>query len=191
MASHPENSDLELVALIAQDDVQAFAEIYQRYKGILYRHAYRMLNDQEEAKDVLQDLFTTFWTRRKEISVKGSLSSYLYSALRNRIFDLIAHKQVEQKYIQSLAHFMEAGECITDQQVREKELSALIEKEILLLPPRMREVFELSRKHNLSYKEIADELNISDKTVKKQVNNALTILREKIDIAFLLAFLLK
>lgn len=183
-------SDPELMALISEDDNLAFAEIYQRYKGVLFLHAHRILDSEEEAKDVLQELFTTLWTKRNAIVLKGSLSSYLYGAVRNRIFDLIAHKKVEEKYIRSLATFIDQGEWVTDQELREKELAELIEKEIAGLPPKMREVFELSRKKNLSYQEIANELQISDKTVKKQVNNALQILRGKLDIAFILTVFL-
>jgi RNA polymerase sigma-70 factor (ECF subfamily) len=189
MASYYPSSDLELAALVANDDDQAFAEIYRRYNSVLFLHAYRMLGDQEEAKDILQELFTTLWLNRKEIKLHTSFSSYLYKALRNRIFDVIAHKKVEQKYISSLAAFIEKGEWLTDQQVREKELTVLIEQEVSLLPPKMREVFEMSRNTDLSYKEIAEELRISDKTVKKQVSNALHILRQKLDLAFILVFI--
>lgn len=190
MNAYQEFSDLELMTLISEDDDQAFAEIYQRYKGVLFMHAYRILGSEEETKDVLQELFTALWTKRNSIVLKVSLSSYLYGAIRNRIFDVIAHKKVEERYIDSLAAFIEEGECVTDHQLRENELAALIEREIALLPPKMRAVFELSRKKNLSYSEIADELHISDKTVKKQVNNALHILRVKLDIAFIITVFL-
>lgn len=189
MASYYPSSDLELAALIADDDDRAFAEIYRRYKGVLFLHAYRMLGDQEEAKDILQELFTTLWLNRKEIKPHTSFSSYLYKALRNRIFDVMSHKKVEQKYVNSLADFIEKGEWVTDQQVRERELTELIEQEVSLLPTRMREVFEMSRNTGLSYKEIAQELQISDKTVKKQVSNAIHILRQKLDLAFILMFI--
>lgn len=178
-------SDLELARMIARDDTHAFSEIYRRYRGVLYLHALRMLHDEEEAKDVLQDLFTVLWDNRHGIQYHSSFSSYLYKALRNRILDLMSHKKVEQKYIDSLARFIEEGECVTDQLIREKELAQVIESEISLLPPRMREVFEMSRNTDLSYKQIADELHISDKTVKKQVSSALHILRNKIDLAFI------
>lgn len=178
-------SDLELARMIARDDTRAFSEIYRRYRGVLYLHALRMLHDEEEAKDVLQDLFTVLWDNRHDIQYHSSFSSYLYKSLRNRILDLMSHKKVEQKYIDSLARFIEEGECVTDQLIREKELSQVIESEISLLPPRMREVFEMSRNTDLSYKQIAEELHISDKTVKKQVSSALHILRNKIDLAFI------
>ncbi|WP_353718918.1 RNA polymerase sigma-70 factor [Dyadobacter sp. 676] len=177
-------TDPALLALIAEDDDLAFAEVYRRYKGVLFLHARRILGNEEEAKDVLQELFTTLWIKRNSLRFTTSLSAYLYASVRNRIFDIIAHRKIEEKYIASLAAFIEKGEYVTDQQLLEQELKELIEKEITLLPPKMREVFELSRKENLSYKEIAEQLHVSDKTVKKQVNNALHILREKLDTAF-------
>ncbi|GAB2801016.1 RNA polymerase sigma-70 factor [Rhabdobacter roseus] len=191
MAIYSEFSDAELMLLLSGSDGLAFAEIYQRYTGALFIHAYRILGDEEEAKDVIQELFAVLWIKRNTIVLRTSLSSYLYSSVKNRILDLIAHKKVEDRYVRSLGRFIDEGEYVTDQQVREKELSELIEREVALLPPRMREVFELSRRDNLSYKEIAEELNISDKTVKKQVNSALSILRQKLDIAFLCAFFLR
>ena len=191
MAIYSEFSDAELMLLLSGGDGLAFAEIYQRYTGALFIHAYRILGDEEEAKDVIQELFAVLWIKRNTIVLRTSLSSYLYSSVKNRILDFIAHKKVEDRYVRSLGRFIDEGEYVTDQQVREKELSELIEREVALLPPRMREVFELSRRDNLSYKEIAEELNISDKTVKKQVNTALSILRQKLDIAFICAFFLR
>lgn len=177
--------------LVRQHDERAFTEIYNRYKGVLFIHACRMLENTEEAKDVIQDLFTVLWSRRNEILITGSLSSYLYAAVKNRILDQMAKDKSRDRYIDSLAGFMEEGEYITDHQLRENELSRLIEKEVALLPAKMRQIFELSRVSNLSHKEIAAEMNISDKTVKKQISNALIILRKKIDVAFsVLALLL-
>lgn len=184
-------SNQELMDLVRQHDERAFTEIYNRYKGVLFIHACRMLENAEEAKDVIQDLFTVLWSRRNEILITGSLSSYLYAAVKNRILDQMAKDKSRDRYIDSLAGFMEEGEYITDHQLRENELSRLIEKEVALLPAKMRQIFELSRVSNLSHKEIAAEMNISDKTVKKQISNALIILRKKIDVAFsVLALLL-
>jgi RNA polymerase sigma factor (sigma-70 family) len=93
---------------------------------------------------------------------------------------VIAHQQVESKYVSSLQRFLEEGYCVTDHQVRERQLAALIEKGISELPPKMREVFELSRKQAMSHKEIAEQLNLSEQTVRTQVKNALRILRLKL-----------
>ncbi|PPL01460.1 RNA polymerase sigma-70 factor [Parapedobacter indicus] len=190
MFLYDEQSDRELVTLIRESDEKAFAALYKRYNGVLFLHARRLLEDEDEAKDALQELFTKFWIKRQEIEIRSSLSAYLYAALRNQILATFSHKKVMEKYIDSLQQFLEEGQCMTDDWIREKELREQIEKEVALLPAKMRKVFELSRSINLSYKEIAFELDISDKTVKKQMNNALRILKHKIYLvlAFLLFF---
>ncbi|HYH54966.1 MAG TPA: sigma-70 family RNA polymerase sigma factor, partial [Anseongella sp.] len=125
-------------------------------------------------------LFTTLWTRRAELDIKGCLSAYLYVCIRNRVIKLISRKQVESAYFTSLGLFLEQGSPIADHLVREKELARTIEREIGELPPKMRTIFNLSRKEHLSHGEIADRLGLSAATVKKQVNNALKVLRVKL-----------
>ena len=173
-------SDHELVLLLQQDDCNAFAQIYERYKGALYIHAFHRIHDREEARDLVQQLFTTLWDNRKTLDVKSHLSGYLFTAVRNRVFKFVAHQHVELSYISSVTQFVNSGECITDYLVREKELLSIIDKEIAELPVKMREIFELSRKTGLSHKEIAAQLDLSEKTVRNQVNNALKILKIKL-----------
>lgn len=189
MTSSNNISDSELLSQMANDNRLAYAEIYNRYKGVLFLHAFKIIKDEDEAKDIIQELFITLWLRRKGISITTNLSAYLYTAIRNRVLDHIAHKSVQGKYIDSLACFIEQGEWVTDQQIREKELSELIELEIAQLPPKMRQVFQLSRFEEYSHFEIAQKLNISDKTVKKQVHNALQILRKKLELTVFIWFL--
>jgi RNA polymerase sigma-70 factor (ECF subfamily) len=181
MTDYSEFNDSELANLLKEGNQYAYTEIFERYKGLLYKHAFRLLNDQEEANDIIQDLFLTLWQKKTELNFRTSLSSYLYSAVRNRIFDLISHQKVASKYLDSIKVFVEQGDYITDEQVRGNELSRIIEKEIASLPPKMRKVFELSRQGELSYKEIGRQLNISDKTVKQQAYNAVKILKLKIN----------
>ncbi len=177
-------SDQQLMDLVRQHDEEAYTEIYKRYNGVLFVHALRMLDSEEEAKDVVQDLFVVLWQRRGDIKIRGSLSAYLYSAVRNRILDQISRSRTHDRYIHSLASFIAEGVNGTDHLVREKELSQIIEREVALLPDRMQHIFRLSRSNELSHKEIAEKMNLSDKTVKKQISNALIILRKKLDIAF-------
>jgi RNA polymerase sigma-70 factor (ECF subfamily) len=181
MAACSAYTDQELVALLKQGDQFAYTEIFEKYKVILYKHAYRLLGDEEDSNDVIQDLFLTLWQKRIDLNFKVSLSSYLYSSVRNRIFDIITHQKVAAKYLASIKTFVEQGDYITDNHIRTKELSLIIEKEIAALPPKMREIFELSRDERLSYKDIAEKLGISDGTVKQQVYNAVKILKLKIN----------
>lgn len=184
-------SDQELINLLKKGDEVAFYEIYERYKGILHMHAYKKLGDFEEAKDVVQELFALLWSKRTALPETTNLSGYLYSSVRNRIFNIFAHKKVEEKYVTSFQKLNSEAIYITDEKIRENELAKQIEAEINALPERMREVFLLSRKENLSHKEIAENLDISVFTVKNHIKKALKILRTKLNSHAYIVFLIK
>jgi len=184
MSEYSDHKDADLLHLLKNGDHMAYKEIYNRYWGILYRHSLRMLQDAEQTKDVIQDVFTMLWVKRAEFEFQVSLSAFLYASVRNRTLNQIDHSKVRTKYMDSLQQAIEEGECSTDNLVNEKELTKRIEAELANLPEKMRVVFELSRKHDYSYKEIADELSITDHTVKKQMSNALKILRSRINFLF-------
>jgi RNA polymerase sigma-70 factor (ECF subfamily) len=168
-------------------DRAAFTELYNRFWPLLYRHARKMLRNDEDALDLIQELFTSIWEKRGETLITGSVSGFLYRATKNRVFNFIKKDKAKLAYIASIADFIEKGEFITDQTVLERELAKRIENEISLLPRKMREIFEFSRKENLSYKEIAEKVNVTEGTVKKQVHNAIKLLKLKFDVVLLLS----
>lgn len=181
-------SDIELAALLKEGDRAAFAEIYSRYKGILFVHAYKRLSNRDEAEDAVHDLFAALWAGRINFILRSNnLSGYLYSAIRNQVLKVIAKRQFAEDYLVSVEEFQSLA---TDYKVRENQLKAIIEKEVALLPAKMREIFELSRNAQLSHKEIAQHLDLSEKTVKNQINNALKILRVKLGLFVVLYFLI-
>ena len=184
-------SDHVLTGLLKSGDQAAFTEIYQRYKWVLFLHAVKRIGDREQAKDIIQELFTTLWDKRAELDLKSHLSGYLYTSVRNRVIKSFTRHQIESDYLTSLAASINDDNCITDHKVRQSSLAAIIENEINELPEKMREVFILSRKHNLSHKEIAHQLGIEETTVKKQISNALRILRVKLGIIVWLALYFK
>jgi len=181
-----DENDETLFDRFKNGDDHAYRIIYERFSPMLYLHGYKFLKDDDQVKDLIQDLFTTLWNKRQEISISSSLSAYLYGSVKNKILDHIAHQNVRARYETSLQGFIETGYCFADQKLREEELKRLIEQGINNLPAKMREIFEMSRMKNLSHKEIAEQLKISDKTVKKQVSNALKALRVKIGALLIL-----
>jgi len=168
----------------------AYEDIYRRYWALMYSHARRMVQSDEDAKDLVQDVFSVFWIDGPTLELQTTLSAYLYSIVRYKVFNLIDRKKVRSDYLSSLESFIKKNEYSSEYRVREKQMEELIEKELAALPTKMREVFELSRKANLNYREIAEKLNISDNTVKKQMSNALKILRSRLGVIFDLFFLL-
>ncbi|WP_026902915.1 RNA polymerase sigma-70 factor [Pedobacter glucosidilyticus] len=184
--------DSSLTVLLQQGYEQAFKQIYERYKGVLYLHAVKMLKDRDEAQDVVQEIFTKLWDKRETIIINTTLSAYLYTAIRNKILDIFSHEKVVATHQQSLQDFINQGEYQTDNYMLEKELIVLIEKEISALPTKMKEVFELSRRKNLSYSQIAEQLDISENTVRKHISKALSRLRSKLTfILIIFAIVLK
>lgn len=173
-------SDHELLLLLKVGDREAYEQIYHRYKFVLHNHAWNKTRNREESQDIIQEIFTMLWAKRETLDVNTNLSGYLYTSLRNYILNQIVHKEVQNKYITSIQSFVDQESVIADYLVREKQLKALIEKEIDALPPRMKEVFLLSRRENLSHKEIAELLGTTEQTVKKQMTNTLKVLRKKL-----------
>lgn len=183
-------SDQELLLLLRAGDWNAYEQIYHRYKFILHNHAWNKTRNREESQDIVQEIFTILWAKREKLDVNTNLAGYLYTSLRNYILNQIVHKSVQDKYIASIQSFVDQDAEKADHRVRESELKAQIEKEIDALPARMKEVFQLSRKENLSHKQIAELLGITEQTVKKQMTNTLKILRGKLGLFNYLLFIL-
>lgn len=186
--SYRQYNDEDLVCLMADHDEGAFAEIYERYAGVLYVHARQKLSDRDMANDVVHDMFASLWENRATLTINTNLSTYLYTAIRYRVISV----QVREKRFAQFEVFakdtVEKMAANTDHLVREKELRELIESEVSQLPKKMREIFHMSRQLHLSHREIAEQLDLSPATVKKQVNNALKVLRVKLETLLAIIF---
>ncbi len=179
-------SDQKLAELLSDEDRNAFTQIFKRYNKILLIHAYKKLEQQEVAEDVVQEVFSTLWQKRESISVSTNLPGYLYASVKNKTLDIIARKKTEARYVDSLKHFVGNAAVVTDHLVREKQMKEIIEREVGRLPSKMRMVFELSRNQHLSHKEIASALHLSEHTVTDQIKKALKILRTRMGMCFFL-----
>ncbi|MBB5436925.1 RNA polymerase sigma-70 factor (ECF subfamily) [Pedobacter sp. AK017] len=183
-------ADEELSVLLQADSHGAFTEIYHRYKGILVIHASKKLGgDIEDSKEIIQEVFSKLWSNRHALPLIKNLKAYLYTLVRNSVLNQIQHQQVVTKYADSFAKFVPEHQYSTDGLIREKQMMEIIDKEIEALPPKMKEVFLSSRKSNLSHKEIAEKLEISEFTVKNHIKSALKILRTRLDLAFIIILL--
>lgn len=178
-------TDAQLADRLNQQDQAAFEELYSRYWAILYNFARKMLQDNEQAKDLVQDAFTKLYLQVGTLDFQQiSLAPYLYTLIRNAVITLINRNKLKLNYISSLRDYVNEGSYVTDNQILEKEMQRQIDQEIASLPPKMREIFELSRKSNFTRKQIAETTRLSEETVKKQIYNALKILRSKLKTYF-------
>lgn len=175
-------TDSQLLDLVKTGDESAFAEIYERYWTVMYVHVLKMLGDEDDSKDLIQELFTSLWLKGAQIEFSTNLSGYLYISARNKVINMIRQNKIRKDYLSSLAEFGAQTSNTTLEQLNVRDLHTAFEREVQSLPYKMRQIFELSRKQNLSHKEIALRLDISDKTVKKQISNALKIIRLRLNV---------
>lgn len=182
-------SDAQLLVHLRKGDHKAFSEIYQRHRQLLIAFAYKKLQDEDLAKDFVQDLFLGIWVRRANLNVQINLPAYLITCLKNSFFNFYEHQKVESKYIKSLEEYVNTGSIAhADYLVRENETQRLIEQATASLPKKMRKIFDMHRQSNLTYKEIAKTLNLSEKTVNVQMLNALNRLRSKLSLVLAAMF---
>ncbi len=185
-------TDADLAALLKERNHAAFTEIYNRYWQELYIYAHRRLKDEDEAADVVQDLFTTLWNRSSEdFHIDTSLKAYLYTAIRNQTLNNIQKTNRKEAYTEKLAQVFEESLNTTDNDINFRELSALLEREIAKLPPRMKAVYQKSRVEGLSHRAIAEEMGITEASSKTTLNRAVNYLKAKLApfLSILLLFL--
>jgi RNA polymerase sigma-70 factor (family 1) len=178
MAAYSTYTDQELTALLLQDDEAAYTEIYNRYWEELLKSAYRILKDRDACMDVLQEVFVWLWTHRDSL-VLNSIKAYLLTAVKYQVANFIRSSRVREAYVQHTA-LLQPDEAYEDDLLEMKELKAMIAHCTATLPGRCQQVFNLSRNENLSNREIATRLGISEKTVEMQMTIALKRLREKV-----------
>lgn len=173
------HSDEELVERFRSGDAVAYEAIYDRYWQLLFRFARKLLQDELAAQDVVQEVFTVFWLKKGQFDGSSPLAAYLYTLTKNKILDMVKRSKVETRYLEHLRQAVQLGDALPDQLYIEKQFYDQVEKEIANLPEKMRIVFEMSRKQYMSNREIAEELGISEQTVKNQVSNAIRTLKSK------------
>lgn len=168
-----------------------FDRIYVTYYSRMFRFAKEYVLFDEDAENVVQDVFLLLWEKREVLDIQVSLVSYLFSLVKNRSLDYLRHKVVAEEYRQELTFKLSALEQLNYTFTSEEDIEQAVTKAIDKLPERCREIFLKSRIEGMKYREIADELDISMNTVENQMSIALKKLRIELkDYLPLLLFLI-
>ena len=161
---------------LKQGDTRAFDAIFRTYYQPLCIYAKKILQgDPAQAEDIVQQTFVKLWEARTKIDIQTSLKSYLYKSVHNTALNKLRHLKTKTKYQEHALRQLELHHSY--QPEVHQELSQKIKAAISSLPKQCRYIFELSRFEELKYREIADQLQISVKTVETQMGKALKILR--------------
>ncbi|WP_207514601.1 RNA polymerase sigma factor [Longitalea luteola] len=175
------HTDEILLSQVAGGDKDAFTMLYRRYWHALFTTAAKALRSKTDAADLVQDIFLSIWNRRHDLRITGSLAAYLQTSVKYSVIKYIEKNITRRDYLvlltDMLVHYQPPD---VESQLQIKELQTVIQSAVDQMPQKMREVYQLSRKHHLSHKEIAERLGISDETVKKHIQHALHIIKTSI-----------
>jgi RNA polymerase sigma-70 factor, ECF subfamily len=186
--------DKKLLTDLKKNKENAFDELFRKYFQNLVWFAMKMVKSKEIAEEVVQDLFVNFWEKRHELDLKVSIKAYLYRAVYNNCIHALRKNKLHDSSELTLANELtEDFENLLEISELETRIFGLIEQ----LPTECKRIFKLSRFEELKYKEIAEQLQISIKTVETQMSRALKFLRKhmsdyiKLLILFALEIFLK
>lgn len=170
-------SDSALLDLLKAQDTPAFEEIYRRYWRSLYSIAYRRLQSREVAEEIVQDIFTSLWIHRNTAVIQ-SLSAYLNSAVKYKVINHLSREMSRQAYTyEQRLQGVHAHDNCTEESVLHDDLNVALEREIEKLPAKRRQIVRLHKKEDLSLKQVATQLGISEKTAENQYGKALKVLK--------------
>ncbi len=175
-----EDAQLKYLNGLKTGDRKIFEEIYREYYSPLCFYCLRFVGDTEEAEEIVQGLFLKLWVKRHDLQINTSVKSYLYRSVQNYALNHL--NQQKNRGVHRLDDYAEAEEPNVDahELMEESELDSRIKGAIADMPERRRIIFELSRFSDLKYQQIAEQLEISVKTVESQMAKALQSLRESL-----------
>jgi len=171
---------------LSKEDQKAFQELFEHYHVSLFYYACKFV-DQNAARDIVQEAFLFIWQNRKQLMVTTTLNGYLFGVIRNMCLKQLRNQSANGKMLsaddlylttQELNFYQKEPEAINS--LIEKELDGKLEEALAKLPPKCLEVFLLSRKEGLKNREIASQLEISEKAVEKHISKALHHLRHEL-----------
>lgn len=173
------SDEINIFDAIRNSDRQAFEQVFKHSYQPLTAYAFRFVRDLPTAENIVQDVFLKLWQNRKEMSITTSLDHYLFRAVRNHCLNFLDKARVRATYLRMQVE-RDSNDNDYKEYYPEIGLLEIIENAISALPEKRQEIFRLAREEGLKYREIADQLNISVKTVEAQMSLALKQLRDSL-----------
>lgn len=180
----PENDDFLVMQQLKAGKESAFHTLFKKYFSVLTLYAYKILKDEDAARDVVQSVFTKVYEQRDTLEIRVSIKSFLYQSVRNRSLNELKSIQIKKRHHDNIyAHSSELGDD-GDSFMEEAELEIKIVQAIGRLPGQCRKIFEMSRMEGMTNSEIAEDLQLSKRTVETQISKALKSLRGQLQEFF-------
>lgn len=177
----PRSEQQKWVRAVRSGDEKAFRRIFETFYNPLLRFAYRCVHSEAIAEELVQDVFLWIWEKREEWKVEGKLQSYLFRAVKYKAVDYWRRERTRQRYRKKWSEDQQqytSPELHFEEGKEEDTFAGAVQQAIEELPGRSRIIYKLSRLEGLTYREIAEVLEISPKTVESHMSRALNFLRE-------------
>jgi RNA polymerase sigma factor (sigma-70 family) len=168
-------ADAQLLELLARDDRAAFDTIYDRYWQVMYHSAFKRLRNKQQCREIIQDVFIDLWLRRGQVAI-NNIQAYLLTAVRFQIYKLVTKEKAGPAFFE-LYETIAVSFSGVETNLIEKDFMRFVKGWVDVLPEKRKEVFLMHVEYNLSTKEIANQLSISQKTVQNQLGTAMQSLR--------------
>ena len=170
----------QVISRIRNGDEQAFEWLFKQYYEKLCQWAYRYLRDLDSSEEVVQDLYYNLWRNRASMEFRVSVKSYLYKAVSNNCKMLIRKKGRRSAIEADLASQHPGSNTEPAELLEVKEIREVVNRTLEELPDKPAQIFRMSRYEGLKYREIAEKLSISIKTVEANMGKALKIFRKNL-----------
>lgn len=190
MIAEKKYSDMVLVQRLQGNDEEALTIIYNEYWEIMFLASYNLVKDRAVCEDIVQEVFISLWQRRAKLEIKVSLKSYLYTSTVYKVYDHFNKnkKMLKDELFDNFESKIETSNPET--KLMHQELIAYMDSIVDSLPDKCKEVYKLSREKMLTNKEIAEQLNISQRTVEGHISKALKVLKETLGVAVSIEFII-
>lgn len=152
--------------------------MFRTYYTGLHAYAKKLLKDADLADEIVQEVFFKLWEKRKEVQIQGSLKSYLFRAVHNQCLNVFKHQKVRENYKTEVESRKEELAWDASDSMVALDLKEKIMEGIALLPPQCARIFRMNRLEGYKYREIAEQLGISQKTVEAQMTKAIRRMKE-------------
>ena len=169
-----------LIAALIAGDFAAFEELYKKYGHSLYNFALKLSKNPHEAEELAQSVFVSMWETRQSIDTSQPFGTYLFSIAKNRFYDMLRKRVSESCYVDYILHQDLLLADDLEKQIEDNEVSEIINTLLEKVPERRRNIFRMNREEDMSYKQIAEKLQISENTVDTQIRNVLNFLRKEL-----------
>ena len=170
--------DAQILTFLQEAPDKAFSMMYDEYYVYLVKEAYKLLQDDAVAEDIVQSVFISLWNKKENLDINVSLRYYLRrSTINHSLNHIRKHKKIQDE-VDKIDDIQVASDADHTRNLELEELMGSIETAIETLPERCRLIFSMSRFEDMSYREIAENLDISIKTVENQITKALKLMRD-------------